>query len=155
MVVEEKHLLFCFQFVLLATDIITNSLSHFFLNQITIQLSVYVVQDLSQVISFILLFLLFFNTKAIESGLLHVIFKRFWSALAVCLTYGIMTLVLQACVVNLYWHNYEKHESVENDEWTKHPKIVCIFIFQRFLSSVYYFSYPRASNKLSDETTFS
>lgn len=146
-----NEVLIVFQCLLITIDILANSLSNFFIETVISQLIVYVVQDISLVLSLIILFLLFFNPFALQEGLLHLIFQKYWSSLVISFTYIILTVTLQILNLNLYWDQYERRQAIDSGQWKKQNYIVIIFIIQRILSSAYYFSYRFATIKLNDK----
>lgn len=161
------------QYLFIAIDIIVNAFSDHLCRTVIALLAVYILQDLCLIISTIILILLYFNIKALRSGYLSLIFKRFWPTLFLVAVYLILTVSLQVFCLRFNWPesttpiavrspDEENVDSALKEEIT-HVKLSSValkpclkqnfslFVVHRLISVAYYFLYKWTSEKLYDE----
>jgi hypothetical protein len=145
-----NRIIIVIQYLFITIDILCNALGDYFSDRILVQLCVFVIQDLCLILSLIILFLYYFNIEALKSGLLHLIFGRFWSSLALAIVYITLTISLQILNIKLHWNEYMNGIKVDGFKWKSQTEIIVLFLTQRIISAFYYFSYRWTIIKLQD-----
>lgn len=133
--------LFITVFLLLATDLLLNSLSLLVSSFSPITLvALYAIQDLLLLLSFILILLLFFNTFTFTSGLIGFLVKKFSWSLGTGGVYLLVTIGYQIWSLYSRWDN----------EWVWSGGLQFMYILHKVVAVYYYYIFKRGLYRLSD-----
>lgn len=131
---SDKMFVAILQHLLLSLDILLNIFADFTLTSQFARLSLFLLQDVAQVMLFIVLLLLLFQKSIVNRKLLRSAAHHFTPAIAVCLAYLLLTIGWQSTG----W---------QPDQWSKWYRIT-VLIFQRIFSAAHYACYKSASDQL-------
>ncbi len=145
-----NRIIILIQYLFITIDILCNALGDYFSDRILVQLCVFLIQDLCLILSLIILFLYYLNVEALKSGLLHLIFGRFWPSLVLAIVYITLTISLQILNLKLHWNEYMNGIKVDGLKWKSQTEIIVLFLIQRIISAFYYFSYRWTIIQLQD-----
>ncbi|XP_011408582.1 PREDICTED: transmembrane protein 138-like [Amphimedon queenslandica] len=133
--------LFVIQLLLLGMDLCLNSLSLLLSSFSPVILSVvYALQDFFLVLSFILTFLIFFNTFTFTSGLITILLKKFSWSLCTGVAYLLVTIAYQIWSLNNRWNNH----------WVWSGGLQFMYVLHKMVALFYYYIYKRGLYRLSD-----
>jgi hypothetical protein len=122
------------QHLLLAADVLLNIFSDFHLTSQFGRLSLFLFQDVAQIVQLIVLLLLLFQKSIVNRKLLRPAAQQFAPALSVCLLYFLLTVGWQSTG----W---------QPQQWSR-PYRIIVLVLQRLLSAVHYAFYRSASDQL-------
>lgn len=131
------------QYFLISIDVLANVLSDFSEINLFVRLSFYIVQDVSLLVSLIILILLLFQKHILINKQLKYAFLYFIDLILLILIYLILTFILQSIIIT----SNEKHlltYKIKN-------KIVYLYIIQRLLAVFYYVKYKLTSDLLLNQ----
>ena len=100
------------------------------------------IQDFGLILAAIFIFLTFFNTYAFKAGLLSLLLRKFSVSLVVSLFYFVVTLSYHTWRLELQWKEPRLH--------TWNEGLQTLYVLQRLLALVYYYTYKRAAMRLGD-----
>lgn len=138
-------------YILTCTDILVNASGDLFGESVIGRLSVYSVQDLSLILSFIIFVIQFFRKEVLESGKLLPLILRNSRTMAVIVVYFCLTIVLQTLIVTRMRGDATAHKTPAYF-WPKDPIVVVTFIAHRLTSGVYYLSFHTSITRLHHES---
>lgn len=108
----------------------------------TVQLVLFVLQDIMLVMSIIVMFLIFFTTNVFRAGLISHLVKEFRAPIIVSFVYLTLSIFLHVLYLSAQWgHPFEY-------VWTV-PMLV-LYICQRVWSAFFYYHYKRVVLMLGD-----
>lgn len=153
------------QHFLLTIDILVNAFGDLASSSVIGLLTAYAVQDMSQILSLIVLFLLFFRTHILQANIVCTLMKNHWLTFTVLIWYIMVTVTLQILMVDRVTsstekHHHQQHENISSTalsdsqqkttsaSWMSSNVIVTIFIVHRITSAVHYYLYRSAAFKL-------
>lgn len=129
-------------YFLLIGDIFCNIFDSYFAAEFYIRVKFYIIQDLIQIVTLLVLCLVLFSSEIISSGQLKYILNHHVKSLIVGSVYFILTISIQLESIKGY---LKADDSEKTTKWIHTNKIFfCFFILQRFISTIYYFLYQRS-----------
>ena len=139
------------EYLFLTIDLLCNIFDDYFGHKLTLRLSVYICQNLSQILALILLCLLFFQSKILQAGYLRHILRPHCYGLIISIIYLFTTVTLQFQIITVYWNKpLDSDQYLDTKEWSKCKITFIWFVGQRILASIYYICYRRVSSVLHD-----
>ncbi|CAH1114395.1 unnamed protein product [Psylliodes chrysocephalus] len=129
------------QALLICVDWVINIVSVFVRESNAKMLVMFIAQDACLILALSALLLTFFSTYVFQNGLVYLLYDRFRMTLLVCMTYFVLTTVVNIWLLIIRW-------STTRHTW--HISFFVFFIVQRFMSAIYYYYYKRAALRISD-----
>ena len=144
--VSDKKLVTISLNILVSIDVLANSFSDFFGSSVTSRLSVYTIQDLSLVLSVIIFAMLFFREEVLRRGDLMPLLRSNRVTLVLVSLYFLLTIVLQTLMIRGMNQQFASHPG----SWMNDEIVVLLFFSQRFVSTVYYFTFVNTAAGICD-----
>ena len=132
-------MLLIFQHLLLLFDLIVSSILFLLLQNKIVLLLFVVLQDIGLILSLTLYFVSFINTSYFKAGFIMPLIIRFWLTLLIILLYAILSVVFQAVFLSHIWNRPDGYVTT----WS--PLIQVLYVLQRSLAVIFYYSYKRTS----------
>lgn len=125
-----------YRYLLIIVDVVADTLSDFFEGHLIAQLYIYLLQDLTLLVSLMILTLQFFRDDILRAHLVSSVLARHWTLLAVSVLYLLLTVsmqVVQAAVVDSGWKS-------------RLPGLLLVLMLRRLFAILYYFSLSKPVN---------
>lgn len=140
--VSSYSLVLSVQFIILIFDLLANSFAELLLIETVVPLIIFIIQDIGILFNIIIIFLMFFNTFVFQAGLVKLLIHRFTGTIIISGIYFFLSVSFHVWIQNLRWRY--RHRFV----WTNGLQV--LFVFQRFVAMLYYYSYKRTTLCLGD-----
>lgn len=117
------------RYLLIALDVVCDSLAECYPGEIIVQLYIYLLQDLVLLIALLVLLLQFFREKIVRARLVCTVIAHHWALLALAILYLVLVLAMQSI------------ELSTSSRWrvTARP-LLPIHLLKRLIAILYYFA---------------
>lgn len=136
-------------YILASIDILINTSCDLYSQSVLSRLSVYSLQDLCLILSFIVFVIQFFRKEILQTGNLLPLIRSNSHTIAVIIVYSSLTLVLQTLTVTRM-NSDPAVLTVEPYFWKNDPIVLFVFFSHRLTSAVYYFSFQSSITQMYD-----
>ena len=130
------------QLILIALDILCNSITVTLVRNETVLLIVYLIQDISLLFGLVLIFIVFFNTTVFKAGLLPILVRKFSGTILVAMVYMAATFSFHIWNLSIRWNH--------SSEYVWSDGLQVLYVFQKLLAVIYYYFNKRFAFKLCD-----
>ena len=130
------------QLILIASDILCNSITVALVRNDTVLLIVYLIQDIALLFGLVFVFIVFFNTTVFKAGLLVLLVRKFSGTILVSIVYMAATFGFHIWNLSIRWQR--------SSEYVWSDGLQALYVFQKLLAVFYYYFNKRFAFKLCD-----